>query len=221
MVDLVSHVREGQVGPLTIYSSSGETAFLDLTKPFKRIWVVEELEKFIGEKLPLDLFSQDPASGLSALIEICNANHIPLGTGPHTIPKVLDKMVGYVVEPNCIQPTFVLGHPIIMSPLSKSSPSNPLISDRFELFIGGKEYVNAYEELNDPQEQRARFVLQQADRNQGDTEAQVLDENFCVALDYGLPPTVGWGLGIDRLCMLVTDAKHIRDVIAFPIAKPK
>jgi lysyl-tRNA synthetase class 2 len=93
-------------------------------------------------------------------------------------------------------------------------------ADRFELFIGGKEYANSYVELNDPREQRSRFHQQQQEKLNGNIEAQNLDEAFCTALEYGLPPTVGWGLGIDRLCMLLTGTRQIRDVLAFPMLKP-
>ncbi|KAJ3254392.1 lysyl-tRNA synthetase [Boothiomyces macroporosus] len=135
------------------------------------------------------------------------------------IPK-LESIVGQLPplenEPLCIQPTFLIGHPKALSPLSKCENG---IADRFELFIGRKEYVNSYSELNDPEEQLKRFQSQQEDRNSGDREAQQLDLNFCKALEYGLPPTVGWGLGIDRLVMLVVGSRRIRDVIAFPIIK--
>lgn len=135
---------------------------------------------------------------------------------PQTLPQILDRLVSELIEPLCIQPTFLIGHPKALSPLSKCENG---IADRFELFIGRKEYVNSYSELNDPEEQLKRFQSQQEDRNNGDREAQQLDLNFCKALEYGLPPTVGWGLGIDRLVMLVVGSRRIRDVIAFPIIK--
>jgi lysyl-tRNA synthetase class 2 len=213
-VDIVSTLTKE---PILIYNSSGESTVLDVSSPFKKVHVVEELERYFGCSLPN--FNGNVSYVIKVLSEMCHSKGVSLDKGPQTISKILDRMISCIIEPNCIQPTFVLGHPAIMSPLAKSKDNDPLITERFELFIGGKEYVNAYVELNDPYEQRNRFLLQQADRKAGDMEAQILDEGFCVALEYGMPPTVGWGLGVDRLCMLVSNSKHIRDVIAFPISK--
>jgi lysyl-tRNA synthetase class 2 len=126
---------------------------------------------------------------------------------PHTLTHVVDKLVSELVESKCIQPTFIYGHPKILSPLAKTMNASN-ITARFELFIMGMEYVNAYEELNDPVEQRKRFA-----------EQKVIDEEYCKALEYGLPPCGGWGLGIDRLAMLLANTTKIRDVISFPIVK--
>ena len=113
-----------------------------------------------------------------------------------------------------------MDHPKLMSPLAKDHRDRPGLTERFELFINYKEVCNAYTELNDPVEQRARFQAQAKDKDAGDDEAMFVDEDFCKALEYGLPPTAGWGLGIDRLCMLLTDTTSIREVLLFPAMKP-
>jgi len=134
---------------------------------------------------------------------------------------MLDKLVGEYIEVNCINPTFICDHPEIMSPLSKWHRSISGLTERFELFVCQKEVVNSYTELNDPVVQRERFQQQAEEKAAGDDEAQVIDENFCTALEYGLPPTAGWGLGIDRLTMFLTDSCNIKEVLFFPAMKPE
>lgn len=114
-----------------------------------------------------------------------------------------------------------MDHPLIMSPLAKDHRSIPGLTERFELFVATKELCNAYTELNDPYEQRERFSQQAKDKAQGDDEAQMVDEDFITSLEYGLPPTAGWGLGIDRLTMFLTDAYNIKEVLLFPAMKPE
>ena len=124
------------------------------------------------------------------------------------------------VEETLIQPTFLYGHPIEISPLTKKNPEDPRFVDRFELFIGGKEFANAYTELNDPIDQLERFENQLKERDLGNEEANDIDMDFIEALEYGMPPAGGIGYGIDRLCMLFTESESIRDVILFPTMKP-
>ncbi|CAF3038598.1 unnamed protein product, partial [Rotaria sp. Silwood2] len=119
-------------------------------------------------------------------------------------------LVGHFIEPHCLNPTFICDHPQIMSPLAKYHRSIPGLTERFELFVCYKELCNAYTELNDPIVQREMFELQAKNKSAGDEEAQTIDENYCKALEYGLPPTGGWGIGIDRLTMILTDSNNIK-----------
>jgi lysyl-tRNA synthetase, class II len=125
------------------------------------------------------------------------------------------------VEPNLIQPTFIYDYPVEISPLSKNKPDEPDFVERFEIFCAGMEIGNAFTELNDPREQRHRFEMQLAMREQGDAEAHQMDEDYVRALSYGLPPTGGEGIGIDRLTMILTNSRSIRDVILFPLLRPQ
>jgi lysyl-tRNA synthetase class 2 len=126
-----------------------------------------------------------------------------------------------VVEKHLIQPVIIYDYPIELSPLSKMKPNDPSLVERFELYIGGMEIANAYSELNDPEEQQRRFEAQMAEREKGDEEAHPMDEDYVRALRYGMPPTAGEGIGIDRLTMLFTNSRSIRDVILFPHMRPE
>jgi lysyl-tRNA synthetase class 2 len=137
------------------------------------------------------------------------------------VGKIVTKLFDTLVEPHLIQPTFITGYPVEVSPLSRKSDSDPQITDRFELFIAGYEIANGFSELNDPQDQKDRFQQQVADRDAGDQEAHCMDTDYIEALEYGLPPTAGEGIGIDRLAMLLTDSVSIREVILFPHMKPQ
>ena len=135
--------------------------------------------------------------------------------------KILAGLFDVVVEKHLIQPTIIYDYPLELSPLSKTKPSDPMVAERFELFIAGMEIANAYSELNDPQEQQNRFEAQMVSRSEGDEEAHQMDEDYVRALCYGMPPTAGEGIGIDRLTMLFTNSLSIRDVILFPLLKPE
>ncbi len=133
--------------------------------------------------------------------------------------KILTKLFDALVEPKLIQPTFITGYPVEVSPLSRKSDTNPELTDRFELFIAGREIANGFSEINDPADQYERFLQQVSQRTEGDTEAHIMDSDYVEALEYGMPPTAGEGIGIDRLVMLLTDSPSIREVILFPHMK--
>eukprot|EP00300_Choanocystis_sp_HF-7_P036474 c52324_g1_i1.p1 GENE.c52324_g1_i1~~c52324_g1_i1.p1 ORF type:complete len:566 (+),score=157.95 c52324_g1_i1:26-1699(+) len=190
---------------------------IDFTPPFRRISMLPELERIIGIKFPEDLASPESIKLLESLLDKYDVTCTP----PKTPARILDKLVGALIEVQCINPTFICDHPQLMSPLAKWHRHHANISERFELFINKMEYVNAYTELNDPFKQRALFEDQADAKAQGDDEANEIDEEFCVALEHGLAPTGGWGMGIDRMTMLLTDQNTIKEVLLFPAMKPE
>ena len=135
--------------------------------------------------------------------------------------RIVVKLFEYLVEPKLIQPTYIINYPVEVSPLSRRKDSEPEIAERFELFIAGKELANGFSELNNPDYQRERFLEQVSLRDSGDEEALFMDEDYIRALEYGLPPAAGEGVGIDRLVMVLTDSPSIRDVILFPQMRQK
>ncbi|XP_017964523.1 lysine--tRNA ligase isoform X2 [Drosophila navojoa] len=192
---------------------------IDFTPPFKRVSMIKTLEEKLQVKFPsADTFNSPAANEF--LSQLC-AKHQVECPAPRTTARLLDKLVGEFIEETCINPTFICEHPQIMSPLAKYHRSVPGLTERFELFVAKKEVCNAYTELNDPVVQRERFEQQAGDKAAGDDEAQMVDENFCTALEYGLPPTGGWGMGIDRLAMFLTDSNNIKEVLLFPAMKPE
>ena len=210
--------RPRHVPPPTVRDCRGpDGAEIDFRPPFKRVRMLPALEEALGVELPRNLSSPETTAMLS---ELCDRHGI-LCTPPATPARLLDKLVGAFVEGKCVHPTFVIDHPAIMSPLARAHRNDSRVTERFELFINGLEYCNAYSEQNDAAEQRLRFMEQGAAAAAGDEEAQVADEDFCVALEHGLPPTAGWGLGIDRLTMLLANVTSIKEVLLFPAMKPQ
>ena len=196
----------------------GQEMEIDFTPPFRRIEMIPALETKLNVKFP-EANVLGSAIGVKFLSDLAEKHGVECGA-PRTAARLLDKLVGEFIEPECVSPAFITSHPQFMSPLAKYHRSISGLCERFELFVATKEICNAYTELNDPFDQRDRFAQQAADKDAGDDEAQLIDENFCQALEYGLPPTGGWGMGIDRLCMFLTDAANIKEVIAFPAMKP-
>ena len=207
------------VAKFDVQSFSGdkdEVKEIDFTPPYRKVSMISELEKILGVKFPRPLNS-DTCNEF--LVNICEDRGIKL-TPPTTTARVLDTLVGEFIEPTCINPTFICDHPQLMSPLAKYHRDDEELTERFELFINGKEICNAYTELNDPHVQRKCFADQAKDREAGDDEAQIVDHSFINALDHGLPPTAGWGMGIDRLVMMFTGQKNIKEVLLFPMMRP-
>lgn len=225
LMELTEEMLSGMVKELTggykiKYHSNGldkDPIEIDFTPPFRRLDMIEGLEKMANLNIPKDISSDEANKYLLAACEKFEVKCPP----PHTTARLLDKLVGHFLEETCVNPTFIINHPEIMSPLAKWHRSKPGLTERFELFVNKHELCNAYTELNDPVVQRQRFAEQLKDRQSGDDEAMALDETFCTALEYGLPPTGGWGMGIDRLAMLLTDSQNIKEVLLFPAMKPQ
>lgn len=195
-----------------------EVILIDFTPPFRRVDMMEELEKKLNVKLP-DPSQLETKESQDFLSNLCQEHSVEC-PAPRTSARLLDKLVGEFIEEYCINPTFILNHPVCMSPLAKYHRSKPGLTERFECFVAKKEVINCYTELNDPLEQRKRFEQQSAQKAAGDDEAQLIDETFCTALEYGLPPTGGIGIGIDRLTMFLTDNNNIKEVLLFPAMRP-
>ena len=185
---------------------------INLNPPFRRATMMELVDEYVGSDV--GNITDEEARRQAALrgLEVK-----PTDSRFDILPLFFEEYV----EENLIQPTFVIGHPTVISPLSKRNKDNPDITDRFELFINGWEFANAFSELNDPLDQRERFLDQAKKKAEGDDESHPFDEDFINALEYGLPPTGGMGIGMDRTVMLLTNSKSIRDVILFPTMKPK
>lgn len=185
---------------------------LDLDKPFERISMVEAVRKYAGVDF-------DKIETLDEARAVAKEHHIEYEQR-HKKGDILNLFIEAYVEDKLVQPTFLTGHPVENSPLAKRDPDHPGYTQRFELFINGREYANAFSELNDPIDQRGRFEAQAELKKQGDEEANDIDEDYLTAMEYGMPPTGGLGVGVDRLVMLVTGAETIRDVLLFPTMKP-
>lgn len=185
-----------------------------LRAPFKRIHMVDA----IFEQTGINFFE---ITDVEKALELAKEHHIEVPKHEQTIGHIINLFFEEYVEKTLIQPTILYGHPIEISPLTKKNPENPRFTDRFELFINGKEFANAYTELNDPIDQKERFVNQLKERELGNDEATDMDNDFLESLEYGMPPTGGIGIGIDRLVMLLTGTDTIRDVLLFPHLRNK
>ncbi len=213
MMDLTEnmyrYVAKEVLGTTTIVYNGVE---MDLGKPFERITVVDAVKKYAGVDFN-EIHTLEDARA------VAKEHHIEYEER-HKKGDILNLFFEEFVEEHLIQPTFVMDHPVEISPLTKRKPENPEYVERFEMFMNGWEMCNAYSELNDPIDQRARFAAQEEQFAAGDDEANHTDEDFLNALEIGMPPTGGIGYGIDRLCMLFTDSAAIRDVLLFPTMKP-
>lgn len=208
--NLISHVAKKVLGTTKIVYQGEE---IDLTPPWTKMTMVEAVKKFTGIDFN-EIKSDEEAKRV--------AEELNLEVGEKdTKGKILNLIFEEKVESHLVQPTFILDYPIEISPLAKRKEDNPDFTYRFELFITRREMANAFSELNDPIDQRERFLQQLKEREAGDEEAHMFDEDFVNALEYGMPPTGGLGIGIDRLVMLLTDSYSIRDVILFPTMRPK
>jgi len=194
----------------------GKAVEIDFTPPWPRISMVEEIEKKAGAKINRDFSSEESRKQLDDLVTKLELDC----PAPRSVARLLDKLCGHFIEDHIVHPTFITEHPQVMSPLAKWHRSKPGVTERFEMFVNTKEICNAYTELNDPERQMNCFMGQAAAKEDGDDEAQGVDHDFVTALEHGLPPTGGWGCGIDRLTMFLSDKSSIREVILFPAMKP-
>lgn len=208
---VISHCAQAALGTTKVQYQGQE---IDVTPPFRRETMNDAVKRVTGEDI-LAAESDEAARAIAGKLGL----HIEDKTASKGI--VLAEAFDKLVEDTIVQPTFITDYPIEISPLAKKKPGHPGITDRFELFIAGHEYANAFSELNDPVDQRERFVQQAQMRAKGDDEAMVIDEEFCESLEYGMPPTGGIGIGVDRLVMLLTDSVSIRDVLLFPTMRPR
>jgi lysyl-tRNA synthetase, class II len=212
LMDLTEDMFESivtQISDSTIIEYQGQV--IDFKKGWQRIPMIESLTKIGGI---------DPAiiNDTSLLLNFAQEKNIHI-TKKDRHGKILTKLFDSLVEPRLIQPTFITGYPVEVSPLSRKNDKNSELTDRFELFIAGREIANGFSEINDPEDQYNRFLMQVRQRDEGNSEAHIMDSEYVEALEYGMPPTAGEGIGIDRLVMLLTNAASIREVILFPHMK--
>ncbi|MGB9886918.1 MAG: lysine--tRNA ligase [Moorellales bacterium] len=186
---------------------------IDLTPPYPRVSVLEALRRFGG-------INWDRVPSQTEALAVARAKGVEISPQA-SAGKIIDALLEELVQPHLIQPTFLVDYPLEISPLAKRKKEAPDLVYRFELFVAGRELVNAFTELNDPIDQRERLLAQARERAGGDEEAQMLDADFVLALEYGMPPAGGMGLGVDRLVMLLTDSPSIREVILFPTLRPQ
>jgi lysyl-tRNA synthetase class 2 len=208
--NLISTVANEVLGTTKISYQGQE---IDLTPPWTRLTMREAVLKYSG--VDFDTVGTDEeARGIAREKKLHVENKMTKG-------EVMSLMFEELAEAQLIQPTFITDYPVELSPLTKRKPDRPDLVERFELFITGREMANAYSELNDPIDQKERFLQQVKKREAGDDEANMMDDDYVNALEYGLPPTGGLGIGVDRLIMLLTDSYSIRDILLFPTMKPR
>lgn len=203
--NLVAHIAQEVLGTTTVQYGDNE---IDLKPEWKRLHMVDAIKEYTGVDFWREM-SKEEAHALAKEHGVEITEHMLYG---HVVNEFFEQKV----EEKLIQPTFIYGHPVEISPLAKKNDEDPRFTDRFELFIVAREHANAFTELNDPIDQRERFEAQLQEREQGNDEAHMMDDDFIEALEYGMPPTGGLGIGIDRLVMLLTNAPSIRDVLLFP-----
>jgi lysyl-tRNA synthetase class 2 len=207
--ELITSVAQRTMGTLKI--PYGDTS-IDLTPPWPRIPMLEAL---LQKGVPPEVLNnREKAKEWAITHSIETEGDVSLG-------KILDEIFKELVEPSLVQPTFIIDYPVELSPLAKKKEGNPELTERFELFIASQEIANAFSELTDPMDQSERFMKQVEEKAKGDEEAHRMDEDFIRALEYGMPPAAGEGIGIDRLVMVLTNSQSIRDVILFPQLKPE
>ncbi|MEF7442672.1 lysine--tRNA ligase [Paenibacillus lautus] len=208
--NLIAHIAQEVLGTQVISYQGHE---VDLTPQWRRVSMVVAVKEVVGVDFSVDMSNEEAH-------RLAKEHKVPVE--PHmTFGHILNAFFEQFVEETLIQPTFVTGHPVEISPLAKKNDVDPRFTDRFELFIVAREHANAFSELNDPIDQRQRFEAQMKEKEQGNDEAHEMDEDFLRALEYGMPPTGGLGIGIDRLIMLLTNSPSIRDVLLFPHMRNK
>jgi len=208
--DMIRTVSQKALGTARINYQGTD---IDLESPWKRITMIDAIKEVTG--VDFNEIQTDEEA-----LKIANEKHVEIEDSKQTRGYVINAFFEEFVEETLVQPTFIYDYPVEVSPLTKRKPSDKRLVERFEVFIGGREYGNAYSELNDPIDQKGRFLDQLKQREAGDEEANMMDDDFILALEYGMPPTGGLGVGIDRLVMLLTNSASIRDVILFPTMKP-
>ncbi|HEY5585794.1 MAG TPA: lysine--tRNA ligase [Ruminiclostridium sp.] len=208
--NLFSTVAEETLGTTKIVYQGQE---IDLTPPWNRLSMIEAVKKYAD--VDFDIIKTDQEAKA-----VAEEKKVRVKDGM-TRGEILNLMFEEFAESNLIEPTFIYDYPVEVSPLTKRKPDCPELTERFELFITGREMANAYSELNDPIDQKERFVNQVKKRDSGDEEANMMDEDYVTALEYGMPPTGGLGVGVDRLIILLTDSASIRDILLFPTMKPR
>ncbi|AOV06287.1 lysine--tRNA ligase [Sporosarcina ureilytica] len=208
--NMVAHIAQDVLG--TTQVTYGDDV-IDLAPGWKRLHMVDAVKEYTGVDFWKEM-TKEEAHALAKEHQVEVAEMMEVG-------HVLNEFFEQKVEEELVQPTFIYGHPVEISPLAKKNPEDERFTDRFELFIVRREHANAFTELNDPIDQRERFEAQLVEKEQGNDEAHEMDDDFIEALEYGLPPTGGLGIGIDRLVMLLTNAPSIRDILLFPQMRPK